>query len=102
MAGTQAGSPTTTLAALERARENCGRLFLLVQEIQLNPSAANIDAIVAQAQDAQLTPKPTTSVDGESYDWAGYQAGLLEQMDRLTDLINRISGPWEIRTRART
>ena len=89
----------TTLAALERARENAARILLLVQEQIANPSQAAVDAIVAQAKDSNLVAKPTYGLDGESYNWESYQESLLRQIDRLTDLINRLSGPWEIRSR---
>lgn len=90
----------TTLAALERARENAARQLLLVQEVQANPSQAKIDAIVAAVTDANVTPKPTYSLDGESYNWESYAESLLRQIDKLTDLINKLSAPWEIRSRA--
>ncbi len=91
----------TTLAALERSRENCARLLLMCQEVILNPTGAAIDALVAAATTAgAMTPKPSYSVDGESYQWEAYQMSLISQMDKLTDLIAKMSGPYEIRSRA--
>lgn len=98
---TQNGSIATTLAALERARENCARLVLLVQEAMASPDQATIDSIVATATSNNLVPKPTYSLDGESYNWESYMESLLRQMDKMTDLINKLSAPWEIRSRGR-
>lgn len=88
----------TTLAALERGRANCARLLLLVQEMGLNPSQAQVDLVVSTAADSRLTPRCNYALDGESYSWQGYQESLLTQVDRLTDLIHKLQGPWEVRS----
>lgn len=88
----------TTLAALERGRENCARLYLLVQEVMASRDQATIDSIVAAATSNNLTPKPSSSLDGQSYQWQQYSESLLAQIDRLTDLIAKLSGPYEIRS----
>ncbi len=86
-----------TLAAASRGRANCSRLYLMVQEVLASSSQAAIDLIVSTAADSNLVPKPTSSLDGQSYQWDAYSVSLLNQIDRLTDLINKLSAPWEIR-----
>jgi hypothetical protein len=90
---------STTLDTLQRAYANYARLLLLVTEQIANPTAAGVDAIVAAAQaGGLLTPKPTVTVDGESYDWVGYQTFLIQQMEALKRLIALESGPYEVRS----
>jgi len=42
--------------------------------------------------------KPTYSVDGRSWDWAGYRDHLIENIDKLNDLIIKAGGAVEHRT----
>ena len=88
----------TDVAALVRARSNCIRLILLVQEQVANPTQANVDAIVRAATNDVLVPKPDYGLDGESYQWAGYAESLQRQVEQLTKLINMLSAPWEVRS----
>ena len=37
--------------------------------------------------------KPTYSVDGRSWDWAGYRAQLTKQIDELNVLLLKAGGP---------
>jgi len=41
----------------------------------------------------------TVSIDGESYDWAGWYAGKLAQIKDITSLLTNLSAPWTVRTR---
>lgn len=94
---------TVTVSALERAKQNCARLILQVQEVIANPTQANIDAIVAAADGTGLlVPKPSYSLDGESYDWPGYVDRLLETMDKLQALIVKLAGNFIVRSRGTT
>jgi hypothetical protein len=58
-----------------------------------NNVAANLAAITA-------SPKPTYSLDGETYDWNQYFQLLTQQMLTLEEAIQRAAGPFEIRTQA--
>ena len=42
--------------------------------------------------------KATYSVDGRSFDWAGYRAQLMKQLDEVRELIRLDNGPQEQRT----
>jgi hypothetical protein len=89
--------------ALVQARRNYARLLVLVTEAVANPTQANVDAITtALATTGKLTAKPTYSMDGKSYDWAGYQRMLLDQIAALDEAIVRSEGPWEIVSRGVT
>lgn len=41
------------------------------------------------------------SVDGESYQYAAAKRAAQEQIDRLTDLIQKVGGPFIVQTRTR-
>lgn len=63
-------------------------LLLLVTTVVASPTQQSVDALVAAinagTSTSPLIPKPTYSLDGESYDWAGYAnmlAGLLRTLD---------------------
>jgi hypothetical protein len=81
------------VAALQRAQDNCCRLLLLVQEVIATPTQSNIDAVVAAGEGTgSLVPQPSYGLDGETYDWPGYQESLLRQIDRLQSLIIKLGG----------
>lgn len=90
----------STAQALQRSYDNMARILVLCTQVVLNPTRANIDAAIGAADAASIIrPKPTTSIDGESWDWTGYQQMLMSQMQALKTLIQMENGPWEIRTR---
>lgn len=89
-----------TVTALRRGRENCMRLYLLVQEQIATPTQSNVDAIVAAATSNTLTPKPSYGIDGLSVQWESYAESLLRQIDQIDKLIIRAGGPFEVRSRA--
>jgi hypothetical protein len=61
-----------------------------LQSAKLNISA-NLAAITAN-------PKPSYSLDGESYSWAEYYQILIQQMLTLDEAIQREGGPFERRS----
>lgn len=56
--------------------------------------AANLAAMTA-------SPKPTYSVDGESYSWSELFSTYTQQLEALEKAIQRASGPFVVRSRAR-
>lgn len=48
------------------------------------------------------SPKTTYSVNGESYDWIGYQQFLIDKMKELEMMIQRAGGPFEVRSQGVT
>jgi hypothetical protein len=46
-------------------------------------------------------PKPTYSLDGESYDWTGYRTAVIAAVEKLNSLIQLETTPFVIRSRAR-
>ncbi len=87
----------TVQDTLQAAYQNYARLMLLCTQVIAQPTQANVDAtLTAAAQNNIVRPKPTSSVDGESYDWTGYQTFLITQMKNLKELIAIESGPYQI------
>lgn len=88
-----------TQAALQRAYANYALILVQLTQVIAAPNRDNIDALVAAADGAGiLRPKPTYSLDGESYDWTGYQSMVIQQMKALKELIALESGPYNIVT----
>lgn len=42
--------------------------------------------------------RPQYSLDGESYDWPGYQMAVLEKVEKLNQLIQVEDGAFEVRS----
>lgn len=60
---------------------------------------AIIDAQLAAWEAAGM---PTTfSVDGESYDWNAWLTARLEELDKLTEQIQKVGGSFIVRSRGR-
>ncbi len=88
-------------ATLQRTLENYSRIWLMTTEIIANPTQANIDTLVAAAgTTGVMRPKPTYSVDGESYNWLEYQQALDAVMTGVKNQLIKAQGPFEIRSRA--
>jgi len=69
----------------------------------LRTTRSNLIAVV-KAQTAAWVAAgcpPTFSVDGESYDWNGWLDSKTKAIQDLTDLINKLSAPWTVRSRGR-
>lgn len=95
--------------ALQQALDNMARLLVLTTQAQTSPTQDNVDAVIAAYTTAQtqggteggsLVPKPTYSLDGESYDWAGYAVMLQESILRIQKLIVLLGGNYLIRSRS--
>ena len=88
------------LDGLKRMKSNYIRIGVLVTQVIAAPNRTNIDAVIDAANGAGvIRPKVTYSIDGESYDWTGYQTMLLGQIKALNELIQIEGGAWEQRTR---
>lgn len=75
------------------------RIGVMLTQVIAAPNRDNIDALIEAVDGAGIPqPKPTYSLDGESYDWTGYQTMILANMKALKELITLESGPYEIRT----
>lgn len=90
---------------LTAAKFNISQLLVVVTLAAKNPTPANIDAAVTAVNSGtytgQLVPRPTYSLDGENYDWAGYLQTLTDAMAKINDLIQRESLPYVVRSRVR-
>lgn len=60
---------------------------------------ATRDQIAARLVEITAQPKPSYSVDGESYSWSEYFQALANQLKGLNELIQQADGPWEFRTK---
>ena len=88
-------------AAISRLIDNYLRQLTLLTEVISNQTQSNVDAVIAAAGLTNLIQfKITSSLDGESYDWTGYQAFLTKQLADLRKLEISMQSPFEIRTRA--
>ena len=91
---------TNNVAGLQRAYDNYVRLLVMLTEVIANPTRANVDAVIASADaSGVLAPKPTWTLDGETYDWLGYQTMIMDKLAALKSLIQLEGGPYEVRTR---
>lgn len=90
---------TTDLQTMQRAYSNYARILVSLTQVIAAPNRDNIDALIASADGAGIMrPKPTYSLDGESYDWTGYQTAILANMKALKELMALESGPYNIVT----
>jgi hypothetical protein len=88
-------------AMVGRIIDNYLRLQLLVTEVIANPTQANVDAVVtADGTGSRLKFRLDHSLDGESYNWTGYQEFLARQIEHYRKLETQLAGPYEVRTRA--
>ena len=90
-------------ANLQQAIANYSQILVLVTQVVNSPSQAAVDAVVAAANTAGiLGPKPTYSLDGESYDWTGYQNFIVSQLRELMRAAQRAGGPFSVVSRVRS
>lgn len=59
------------------------------------------DNMAARLAEITASPKPTYSIDGESYSWESYQSMLAQQLASLNQLI-AAQEPFLIRSRGRS
>lgn len=95
----------SVLNNLKAAKQNISQLLVVVTLAANNPTPANIDSAVTAINSGTfagpLIPKPTYSVDGESYNWAEYLTTLMNTLAALNDLIQKESMPWVVRSTVR-
>jgi hypothetical protein len=87
------------------AKLNIAQLLVLVTlAAAKNPTQQAIDAAVTAINtgtySGPLVPKPTYTLDGESYDWGAYLSQLTTALEKINDLIQRESLPWRVRSYA--
>jgi hypothetical protein len=93
----------TPLQNLTLAYQNYTQILVLVTAVVQNPTQANVDTLVAETDRlGVLRPKPTYSVDGESWDWTGYQQFILDKMLELRRQMQLAGGAFMIPTRFTT
>lgn len=95
----------TVLQNLKAAKQNISQLLVVVTLAARNPTPATIDAAVTAINSGtyagNLVPRPSYSLDSESYDWPGYVKSLTDALAAINDLIQRESLPFIVRSRAR-
>lgn len=91
----------TSATRIARVRENYERLLIACCEVIANPTQAAVDALVdAGSTSGLLNFSLDHSLDGESYNWVGYQTFLIDQIEKLKALETRLAGPYDVRSRA--
>lgn len=95
----------SVLNNLKAAKQNITQLLVVVTLAANKPTPANIDAAVTAINNGTYTgplvPKPTYSLDGESYNWGEYLQTLMDALEKIDQAIMRNSLPWIVRSRAR-
>ncbi len=86
--------------------DNLWRLLLLVQQQIASPTQAGIDAINAAyetskgaGQPGLLVPRPTYSLDGESYQWDAYRVSLEKSIRTAQQNLVLMGGNFIVRSR---
>ncbi len=69
-----------------------------MNQVDINSLIASRSQIIANLASETLKPKPSYSIDGRSVDWVSWQQAQLDQIERLTKLINALQ-PFIIGTR---
>ena len=94
----------TILANYYAAKQLYSQLLVLVGTVITNPTQANIDAAVTAINTGTwpglLQFKIDYSLDGESYNWAAWQAHIMTTLEQLDKLIQAQSLPWVVTSRA--
>ncbi len=69
--------------------------------LSLKQSRSNIIAVVAAKTEAWVASgcPPTYSIDGASYQWDDWLKTKMDEVDKLTQMIQKLSQPWIIRSR---
>lgn len=84
---------------LQRVYDNYCRIFVMVTEVIANPTQANIDLLTSAAEGASvIQPKINYSLDGETYDWLGYQQALGEIMANVRKQMVFAAGPFWVQS----
>lgn len=69
----------------------------------LQAARSNLIAIVKAQTAAWVTAgcPVSFSIDGESYQWNEWLDSKTKAIEDLTNLVNRLNGPWMVRSRGR-
>lgn len=63
----------------------------------LNALKVSRDQLAATLQDITSNPSPSYSLDGESISWAEYKTGLINDIEKLNQLILVAQSPyWKV------
>ncbi len=82
-----------------RLRDNVADIMLLVTQVIATPDRASLDALYAAVDAAGvLIPRPTYSVDGQSYQWESYLATLDKLQETLSKRIQALQ-PYQLKNR---
>jgi len=96
--------PLTNYDRRLAARQQVEQLLILVATVVSSPTPANVDAAIAAINAGTaantLIPKPDYSLDGESYQWAGYLNTLAQLLRTLDEAVQR-ARPFFLTTRMR-
>lgn len=52
--------------------------------------------ILATLATESANPKPSYNINGQSVDWNGYRAALMQQLKDLQAMRPMVDGPWEV------
>ena len=89
----------TPADCVQAALANYAQILVLVTQIVAAPTQGLVDqAVQLIDRSGSLVLKPTYSLDGESYDWAGYQEMVVRQVEKLQVLAQRLAGPFAVVT----
>jgi hypothetical protein len=59
------------------------------------------ESLIAKIAEATANPRPTYSLDGQSFDWTSYLGMLTDQLVKLDEAIMRAQAPWQVKSRGR-
>ena len=91
---------------ISRAIGNCTQILVLLTEVIAGttlgqaPTATQIQAVVNGAASSGVpTPKPTYTLDGETWNWTEYQTLIIDKLEQLRKLEIIFRGPFEVISR---
>ena len=91
------GIPITDSQTLQVVYSNYCRILSMLTSVIANPTQTNIDTLCEAATGAQIVrPKPTVTLDGETYNWMEYQQFIITNMEALRTQMVEASGPFMI------
>ncbi len=95
-------------ANMGRVINNYTMILVLVTEIVAGvtagvaPTGTQINNVVNTAVATGVPrPKPTTTIDGEVYNWMEYQQFLSDGIKKFREMMLVFQGPFEVRSRSR-
>jgi hypothetical protein len=85
---------------------NCQRLIVMAQVAATNPTPVNVDAFIQAHINGNVSGlplpvlKPTSTVDGETYNWAEYITALTDVITKWVELRQVLGGAFSVNTTA--